>query len=487
MLTASKKTIQRSRAIAERLVDKHADTVKRFRNFSDATLDIARFNPMEIMEDQNGDIDPIKATKTAIMMANFLEKTKSQSAGGQLDETSRASLPSWIKNGLALIASAQSDDITDKVISVQPMSNRQGRIHYLDVVTERAKGNIPDRAKLFDALTGFRGTENLSSENVENEPVGPAGGVSLNVVLGYGPVIPGTLVITDGVQVVRDDRNGNIVGGPDLGAPGPGVTNSIDYLTKTLSFAFAVAASGPVTVKYQYNIEAALQLPEYGIHLRAEAVQARPRALGASWSQQAIMDFLADFGIDAEPTILEAGARIIAMEKFKHVVNTLRANATGGSIVFDNTAPAGVSYRDHIKTFALYLSRLQDLIWEATQVVRPNVFVFHPSIMFMVAFQDGFMGQKYSNDGVAGPRFVGRLTNHDLDCFCDPTFPRDQFLITHRGAEFVSTAAVMGEYIPLYKAPVHTRGFRKDFALLSEYVIKVVDSNQIGTGTVTNL
>jgi hypothetical protein len=482
LATQSREHVRRARRLTERLVDKYADKVKRFRNFTDPALEIKNYNPMEIMEDDRGEIDPVLAVKTAVLMENFISVTMQT-----LDETSRASMPAWVKNGLALIAAAQSDDITDKVISVQPMSNRMGRIHYLDIVTERAKGNIPDRAKMFDALTGFRGTENFTSENIENEIIGPAGTTSFNVFLGYGPVIPGTLVVTDGTQVVRDDRNGGIQGGPDLGAPGVGITNSIDYLTRNLNFAFAVAASGPVTVKYQYNIEAALQLPEYGIHLRAEAVQARPRALGASWSQQAIMDFLNDFGIDAEPTILEAGARLIAQEKFKHVVNTLRQQATGGSVVFDNTAPVGVSYRDHIKTFSLYLSRLQDLIWEATQVVRPNVFVIHPSVLFMVAFQDGFQGQKYSNDGVAGPRFVGRLTNHDLDVFADPTYNRDQGLITHRGAEFVSTAAVMGEYIPLYKAPIHTRGFRKDFALLSEYTIKVVDSNQIGTVTVTNL
>jgi hypothetical protein len=194
-----------------------------------------------------------------------------------------------------------------------------------------------------------------------------------------------------------------------------------------------------------------------------------------------------DFGIDAEPTIIEAGARLIAQETFKHVVNTLRANAAGGAVVFDNTAPTGVSYRDHLKTLSIFISRLQDLIWEATQLVRPNVMVIHPSIMFAIAYQDGFQGQKFANDGIAGPRFVGRLTNHDMDVFVDPTYPRDQALVTHRGAEFVSTAAVKGTYVPLYKAPIHTRAFRKDFALLTEYTIEVIDGQQIGTLQVTNL
>lgn len=482
MLATTKDLTRPSQLIQERYIDRERELVKKFKNFGDQGWNIKPFNALEILEDRNGHMDPLKAAKTARLMENFITRSFQPTS---LDETSRASMPAWVKNGLALIASAQADDVTDRVITITPMSNRAGRIHYLDVVTERSKGNIPDRAKLFDALNGYRGTEQFSSENVENEGFGPAGATDYTVTIGYGPVIPGTAVITDGLQVIRDDKNGNLVG--DVGAPGGGITNSLDYLTRIASVRFAAATSGPVKVTYQYNIEAALQLPEYGIHLRHEQVQARPRALGASWSHQGIMDFMADYGIDAEPTIIEAGARLIAQEKFKHVVNTLKANATGGALVFDNTAPAGVSYRDHLKTLSLYISRLQDLIWEATQVIRPNVMVIHPSILFAVAFQDGFAGQKFANDGIAGPRYVGRLDKHDIDVFADPTFPRDQGILTHRGPEFVSTAAVMGEYIPLYKAPVHQRGFRKDFALLSEYVIKVINGNQIGTFQMINL
>lgn len=484
---------RKSRRLEEQMVEDKRELVQKFRSFSLPDYGMTKAqNPLEILESESGGgfRDPVVATKTAQLMDNFVKRTIQDYNAGflapmDLNETSRASLPAWIKNGLALIASAQADDVTDRIISVQPLPSRAARIHYLDIVTERAKGNIPDRAKMFDALSGFRGTQQFSSENIEDEAVGPAGATDYTPVIGYGPVIPGTLRITDGTSTISDDRNGNLVGA--VGAPGAGITNSIDYLTRQLSVRFANPTSGPVTVRYQYNIEAALQLPEYGILLRAENVQARPRALGASWSQQAVIDFLNDFGIDAEPTIIEAGARLIAQEKFKHVVNTLRANATGGAVIFDNTAPVGVSYRDHLKTLALFISRLQDLIWEATQVVRPNVCVIHPSILFAVAFQDGFEGQRFANDGIAGPRYVGRLTKHDIDVFADPTYPRDQGLLTHRGAEFVSTAAVLGNYIELYKAPIHVRGFRKDFALLTEYVIKVINGDQIGTFQVTNL
>lgn len=474
---------RRAGQMEARLVERFEEKVQNFRCFSLAEHGISNENPLEILEDDQGNLDPVQATKVAILMENFVAETLSRA--GELDETSRASMPTWIKNGLALIAAAQSDDITDRVISDQSMASRHGKIHYLDINTERAKGNIPDRARLFDAIAGFRGTQDYSGENIPGEVVGTPGLTDYTPILGYGPIVPGTLVLTDGTLTVRDDRNGNLVG--DVGAPGAGITNTIDYLTRQVSVRFSGATSASVRADYQYNIEAALQLPEYGISIRSEEVQARPRALGASWSQQGLVDFQREFGIDAGPTIIEAGARLIAQETFKHVVNTLRANAAGGAVVFDNVAPVGVSYRDHLKTLGIYISRLQDLIWEATQLVRPNVFVFHPSILFAVSYQDGFQGQKFANDGVAGPRFVGRLTMHDMDCFCDPTYPRDQGVVTHRGAEFVSTAAVKGTYIPLWKAPAHQRAFRTDIALLTEYTIKVIDPGQIGTLQMTNL
>lgn len=474
------------RQLTDALVEKFEAKVKKYTEFSDHDLGIKAFKPMEILEGSDGKVDPWVATRAAILMDNFYKKTMST-----LTETSRASLPAWVKNGLALIAAANSEDNIDRVISRQPISNRLGRIHYLDVVMERAKGGIPNRAVMLDALSGFRGTEDATSEHIRDpgEILGGAGitdyGATTPIELGYGPVIPRTVVIRAGTQEIRDDGNGNLVGA--VGAPGGGVTNTINYITKRVSVRFALATTESPKIEYDYNIEAALELPEYGISLKGETIQARPRAVGASWSQQAVMDFLNDFGINAEPTIIEAGARLIQMEKFKHVVNTLRREATGGAVVFDNTAPVGVSYRDHLKTFSLFVSRLQNLIWEATQHTRPNVMVIHPSILFIVEFQDGFEGQKFANDGIAGPRFVGRLTKQDMDVICDPTYPADSFLVTYRGPEFVTTAAVCADYIEMYKSPVHVRAFRKDIALLTEYAIKVIDPKMLGTGVVVNL
>jgi|GEM_PF-1692830 len=487
MIRGAKSSYATAGTIDERFVAKHRSIVERFKNFSLPEIGITESeNPFEAMAAKAGkgsvdDLNPFAMTKAAILMQNFVNESLRQN----LDETSRANLPTWIKNGLALISVTFAEDIVDQLISVQPMANRKGLVHYLDIITEASKGNIQAGTRLFNALQGFRGTENYSSEKVVGEPIGAAGATDYNPTLGYRPVIPGTFIMTDGALVIRDDRNGNLIG--DIAGGGP--TNTINYVTGVVDARFSAVTTGAITANYEYNVEAALALPEYGIVLRQESLEARPRALGATWSQQAVFDFLNDFGIDAEPTIIDAGARIIQMETCKHVINFLTNVAAGGSVVFDNAPPAtAVPYTLHIKTFSFYVSRLQNLIWEKTQTVRPNVLVISPDIWFIVAAQDGFEGvTPVANDGIAGPRKIGTLTRHGIEVFADPTYTQESGVLTYRGPEFVSTAAVMGMYIPLYKSPVHVRGFRKDVALLSEYALHAVDDQQIGLLSVINL
>ncbi len=465
--------------LEESLHAKYKHLTERYSNFTDEELGVKKaLNPLEVL---GKDASPLKKTFLAIQCENFIKKAKAT-----LTETDRSSLPVWIKNGLALISASFADDMTDQVISVQPMSTKRGKVHYLNVQSERGKGAIPQSTQLIKALSGFRGSQFFSDEKIVNEPLGASGATDYTPTAAYTPVMPGTFKMSDGTLTITDDGNGNLVG--DTGAPGAGITNTINYITGAISARFSAATTGPVVGDYNYNVEAALKLPEIGIMLESVDVEARPRALGAAWSQQAVFDFMNEFGLDAEPTIIEAASRVITMERFKHVVNGLRNVATGGAVVFDNAAPAAVPYILHVKTFAITISRLQNLIWEKTQSVRPNVMVISPDIWFLVALQDGFEGEaNVSNDGMSGPRRVGVLTRQGITVFADPTYPSGSAVLTYRGPQFVNTAAILGMYIPLYRSPVHAQGFRKDIALLSEYAFHIVDSDQIGTISVVNL
>jgi len=482
--SAGIETRQNVSELNEQVVLMNKRLVERFENFKDAQVGVNEavrcFDPIAAARNCDvKELDPLFKAMVARVMENFVKHTQQT---WKLTETDRGDMPQWVKTGLALISSTYAQNILDDIVSVQPLPTRTGRVHFLDVQTENAKGNIPMGRRVFNALSGFYGRDDFTSHWITDEAVGVPPGPGYIVNLGYTPVIPNTFQLTDGTQVVRDDGNGNLVG--DIAA---GV-NTINYLTGAINVTFAANTTAPVVAKYNYNIEAALQLPEVGIVLRSEQVEAHPRALAARWSVQSVMDFINDFGINAEPTILDAAGRLIQMETLKHVFNTLRNAAAGGSVVFDNAAPAGVPYSFHIKTFSFFLTRLQALIWEKTQTTMPNKLVISPDIWFIVEAQDGFVGEtSVANDGIAGPRKVGRLTRHNIDVYVDPTYQNFQGTLSYKGPEFVSTSAIVGMYIPLYKAPIHQVAFRKDTALLSEYCIYIVDPETIGRLFVINV
>jgi len=466
----------------EQLVRLNQKLIQRFESFQDPTIGLNKsircFDPIAASRGcEVKDLDPLYLTMAARAMENFVKHTKQN-----ITETDRGDMPQWIKTGLALISATYAQDILGDVVSVQPLPNRTGRIHYLDVQTELAKGDIPMGRRVFNALSGFYGRDDFTSHWITNERVGAAGAANYVFTVGYTPVIPNTFQVSDGTQVVTDDGNGNLVG-----AVGVGV-NTINYLTGAVNVTFAALAVNFVRCTYNYNIEAALQLPEVGIVLRSENVEALPRALAARWSVQSVMDFMNDYGVNAEPTILDAAGRLIQMETLKHVFNTMRNGAAGGAAVFNNAAPAGVPYSFHVKTFSFTLTRLQALIWEKTQTIMPNKLVISPDIWFLVEAQDGFVGEtSVANDGIAGPRKVGRLTRHGIDVYVDPTYTNASGVLSYKGPEFVSTSVIVGEYLKLYKAPVHQVAFRKDTALLTEYAIVLVDPEQLGTVAVIGI
>jgi len=103
------------------------------------------------------------------------------------------------------------------------------------VVLEEALGGVPDA---------------FTSSSVAGDLIATGDGAKTRFItnLTQGPlVITGSLVITDGVQVITDDGVGNLVGDVD-----PSGNNKVDYGTLAVDFSFtaAPAASAPITADF---------------------------------------------------------------------------------------------------------------------------------------------------------------------------------------------------------------------------------------------
>jgi hypothetical protein len=87
------------------------------------------------------------------------------------------------------------------------------------------------------------------------EPVGPAGNTSYNTILSETPIVPGTLRITDGTVVLKDEPAGYLQEGIFTGitAPivGPGIeSGSVNYRTGEVVVNFSGPTAGAVTADY---------------------------------------------------------------------------------------------------------------------------------------------------------------------------------------------------------------------------------------------
>lgn len=88
-----------------------------------------------------------------------------------------------------------------------------------------------------------------ASYQIEDETIGTGTGFALNFAgtLLHSPVVPFTVIITDGTQTVTDDGSGNLVGDIGIGS------NTIDYDTGTYDVTFASAPTLGVTVTCTYR------------------------------------------------------------------------------------------------------------------------------------------------------------------------------------------------------------------------------------------
>jgi len=87
------------------------------------------------------------------------------------------------------------------------------------------------------------------------EPVGPSGNVSYKTTLGDPPIIPGSLRVTDGTVILKDQPQGYVADGLVVTASAPligpgGETGSINYSTGELEVNFTAATAGAVTASY---------------------------------------------------------------------------------------------------------------------------------------------------------------------------------------------------------------------------------------------
>jgi len=414
-----------------------------------------------------------KRALAAIMLENC------RSRFGQLDEVTRTtSLGTFDKWIFPVIANMSENDVIDQLVALQPMAGPVSQIVFMDIVTGRRKGRTPAGSPVWRALQGAVDRDDDADEYVQDESNTATADGSGNAViqLEWLPMRAGTLSGTANSIAVQDDQNGNMI---DAGG---NVVGTINYVTGAISITGYGACS--YSFSYAFNSEGNLNIMDYELKLSSTPVTAKVMKLKAVWSEEADQNLQSMYNIKAEPVLLNALTNALQYQKHRQVIFDLRARADAGFVSWDALAPSGVNYQTHKFSIIDAFETASNFIFGATNMVAGNWLLLGLQAATVVATLPQFVS-KNNRTQMQGITYLGDLGNKKV--FADPHYPNNEFLVGHKGDQFLTTGYVLAEYQKLYTTPdivlpdfLHQRGFATSFAR------KVVNSKMYCRGLILN-
>jgi hypothetical protein len=409
----------------------------------------------------------------AIMLENCRRKF------GRLDEVTRTtSLGTFDKWIFPIIANMSENDVIDQLVAVQPMAGPVSQIVYMDIVTGRRKGRTPAGAPMWRALQGAVDRDDDGDELIQDE-TGTSNG-SGAFTLEWTPIRSGTFSGTIGAITVTDDANGNIINAATNVVVGTIVYQGTGAGTITVSGQLNAAYS----VSYAFNSEGNLSIQDYEMKLSSTPVTAKVMKLKTLWSEEADQNLQAMYNIKAESVLLNALTNALTYQKHRQVIFDLRAKADAGFVIWDAIAPSGVNYQTHKFSIIDAFETASNFIYGATNMVCGNWLLLGLQAATVVATLPQFVA-KNNRTQMQGVTYIGDLGNKKV--FADPHYPTNEFLVGHKGDQFLTTGYVLAEYQKLYTTPdivlpdfIHQRGFATSFAR------KMVNSKMYCRGLIQN-
>lgn len=406
---------------------------------------------------------------------------------GPMNETTRTqNLGTFDKWIFPVIANMSENDVIDQLVALQPMAGPVSQIVYMDIVTGRRKGRIPAGSAMWRALQGAVDRADDADELISEETgTTAANPLTTPFTLEWNPLRAGTVTVTidpaGSPTVIQDDANGGFVDSTGAAVS----TATINYITGAIALPnTATYQSKAYSVTYAWNSEGSVNIQNYDIKLSSTPVEAKVLKLKATWTEEADQNLQAMYNIKAEPVLLNALTNALQYQKHRQVIMDLRARADAGFVVWDAQAPPSVNYQTHKFSIIDAFETASNFIYGATNMVAGNWVLAGLQAATVIATLPQFVA-KNNRTQMQGVTYLGDLGNKKV--FADPHYPNNEWLIGHKGDQFLTTGYVLAEYQKLYTTPdimlpdfIHQRGFATSFAK------KVVNSKMYCRGVVRN-
>ena len=309
-------------------------------------------------------------------------------------------------------------------------------------------------------------------------PKGQASGVdSFNANYDITAVSDG-IIITSGNDTYEDDGNGNIT---KTGSST--VVATVDYTTGLLTSTTLAVTDG--TVAYSYNNQIApVKVPKLKLETTKLILNAKAYTLNYEYSTFAAFNLLRSQNVDLKDLLGEGAANELVAEIDSLVYQDFikAANASGIALTFEMTPTGYYSERDYMQSFGLRLVQLQQLMFNATRKIRPNVGILGTNGAYLARNLDGFTSQEEANP--IGIHVIG--TYKGITLIENPFQNTDLCILTYKGSEFTGSYAV-GEYMPVVQTQLlQYEDFRNTSSLATMMAKKTLNPKFFAKLTITH-
>lgn len=403
-------------------------------------------NKVRLVESYKKDINEAKAAfgiedlkyESQVSLATTINNTKAL-----LEATQVQGIGPYKRHAIDMLKVTQPVSIIPDIVSEQAIDTMAAMINYKKFTYGSDKGSVKEGDTVNSVLGGPFSHPSYGASKVEEEVIGEVGDTTITASLAWTPVIPGSVVIKVGTDVITDDGQGSLVG-----TAGNGTIDADGNVNLTLN----AAATDTVTVDYSYdNVTAPVnKVPEINLEIASKPIYAKNILLKTNYSFTAAYMLKKEYGEDIEATLAAEAAGEILNEQTVQVIKDLHDMAVANRpVTFQRTQAVGVTVMEQSQDFLYTLEEAASEMELATGgKFRPTFIILGTLAAATVrTMRDIFTPVTTTTPGA---KLIGKLG--DLDVYSCPNqyaLKPNEFVLGYKGNGFLDSGYVFAPYAPI--------------------------------------
>lgn len=333
------------------------------------------------------------------------------------------------------------------------MNSRTQMIPYFKVVAENTKGETTRGDVMNSPFVNRQGIDpNFAGRLIKGEKVA-------NSTLAFGPVIPGTVIISATVSAAAvkfvDQGDGTLSDGTN--------TATINYATGVItgitpdantdeiaSYQYDNENVGPRTDSHDngYGYDYGAQMGKVYLMLDEFNMVAEAHQLASYWSIYSAFAANKEWGTSVGDASKDAAISEITAEINEDCFQKLAVSASYRPQFNWDASPVlsgSVVPSDYLNLFKMRLQQASASVYQETRLTRPNKIVAGTNVCTYLSMVMGWSAAPVSE--TVGPYKAGSIDGFDV--YCNPNYDPNVWVMCSKSNDIRRSSALYGEYMPI--------------------------------------